>query len=73
MNIKKSMSELEAYFQENAPKIINYEIKRAALNIATVCAHPSDLSAEDMEEIALPLQHLSNIMEIIDRYEDKDK
>lgn len=72
MNINKSIKELEAYFQEegNAPEIINHEIKRAALTIATVCAHPSDLTAEDMERVAIPLQHLSDILDIIDKYED---
>jgi len=27
------------------------------------------MTAENMEEIALPLQHLSNIIDIIDSYE----
>ncbi len=72
MNISKSIKELEAYFREdgNAPETINNHIKRAALAIATVCAHPADLTAEDLEEIALPLDHLSRIIDIIDRYED---
>ena len=71
MNINKSLKELEAYFHEegNDTETINHQIKRAALAIATVCAHPADLTAEDMEEVALPLQHLSNIIDIIDKYE----
>lgn len=71
MNINKSLKNLEAYFREdgNDPETINHQIKRAALAIATVCAHPADITAENMEEIALPLQHLSNIIDIIDSYE----
>lgn len=73
MNIRKSITELEGYFREagNSPDVINHHIKQAALTIATVCAHPADLSAEDLENIALPLNYLSEIIEIIDKYEEK--
>ena len=72
MNISKSAKDLEAYFREvgTDPGTINHHIKRAALAIATVCAHPADMTAEDLEDIALPLGHLSRIIDIIDRYED---
>lgn len=72
MNINKSVKELEAYFREdgNDPGTINNQVKCAALTIATVCAHPADLTAEDLEDIALPLGHLSRIIDIIDKYED---
>lgn len=68
MNISKSINELEAYFSKvgNDPETINHHVKRAALAIATVCAHPADLTAEDLEDIALPLGHLSRIIDIID-------
>ena len=71
MNIRKSITELEGYFREdgNSPETINHYIKKAALTIATVCAHPADLSAEDLENIALPLNYLSEIIEIIEKYE----
>lgn len=73
MNIKKSMNELEAYFQQegSTPEVINNNIKRAALLIATMCAHPADITTEDLEQIALPLSNLSEIIDIIDKYEDK--
>ena len=50
MNISKSIKELEAYFREdgNAPETINHHIKRAALAIATVCAHPADLNGRGL-------------------------
>ena len=72
MNIKKSLNELEAYFHEegNTPEVINHNIKRASLLIATMCAHPSGISTEDLEQIALPLATLSEIIDIIDKYED---
>ena len=72
MNIKKSMSELEAYFKQegNTPEVINHNVKKAALLIASVCAHPSDISTEDLEQIVLPLTTLSEIIDIIDKYED---
>ncbi len=72
MNIRKSITELEGYFHEdgNSPEAINHYIKQAALTIATVCAHPADLSAEDLENIAIPLNYLSEIIEIIEKYEE---
>lgn len=71
MNINKSLKELEAYFHEEGrtPTDINCLIKRAALMLATTCAHPADLTAEDLEDIALPLNCLSEIIDIIDKYE----
>ena len=72
MNIKKSLPELEEYFglECNSPETINSEAMRAALIIATTCAHPADLTTEDLEKIALPLERLAEIMGIIDKYED---
>ena len=72
MNIKKSINELEAYFKQegSTPEVINHNIKKAALLIASVCAHPADISTEDLEQIALPLVNLSEIIDIIDKYED---
>ena len=73
MNIKKSLQQLEEYFnlECNSPHAINDEVKRAALIIATTCAHPADLTTEDLEKIALPLERLSEIMNIVDWYEDE--
>ena len=73
MNIKKSVNDLERYFREagNSPETINHYVKEAALTIATVCAHPSDMTAEDLEKIALPLNYLSEIIDIIDKYEEE--
>ena len=50
MNIKKSLQKLEEYFnlECNSPQAINDEVKRAALIIATTCAHPADLTTEEM-------------------------
>lgn len=75
MNIKKSLPELEKYFNEegNSPETINHWIKRAALLVATSCAHTEGLTAEDIENIAFPLQFLSEIIDIIDRYEDEEQ
>ena len=72
MNIMKSTNELETYFKQegSTPEVINHNIKRAALLIASVCAHPADISTEDLEQIALPLANLSEIIDIIDKYED---
>lgn len=73
MNIKKSVNDLESYFREagNSPETINHYVKEAALTIATVCAHPADMTAEDLEKIALPLNYLSEIIDIIDKYEEE--
>ena len=73
MNIKKSISELERYFHEegNSPETISHHVRDAALAIATVCAHPADITADDLEKIALPLNYLSEIIDIIDKYEDE--
>lgn len=74
MNIGKSIDELERYFHEegNSPETINHLVKEAALAIATVCAHPADITADDLEKIALPLNYLSEIIDIIDKYEDEE-
>lgn len=73
MNLKKSLPDLERYFSEvgNSPETINHAIKRAALLVATSCAHTEGLEAEDIEKIAFPLTYLSEIIDIIDRYEDE--
>lgn len=75
MNLKKSLSQLEAYFKEeaNAPEIIQHSVKRAAVRIASICAHPQDMTAEDLELIAHPIEYLSEIMDIVDIYEDEEQ
>lgn len=71
MNLKKSLSKLEDYFSQetNAPEIIQSSVRRAALLIATRCAHPQDLETQDLEQIATALEYLSEIMDIVDMYE----
>jgi hypothetical protein len=39
------------------------------MTIATKCAHPQDIEAEDLEKIANALDYLSEIMDIVDKYE----
>lgn len=75
MNIKRSLPALEEYFkaETNTPELINHYIKNAALRIASFCNHPADLTTQDLEDIAMPLQYLSEIVEIIDRYEDEEQ
>lgn len=67
---QKMIEELEKFFEDegNSPEVINHEIKRASLLIATSCAHPNGLTTEDLEKIAIPLETLSGIMDIVDGY-----
>lgn len=48
-------------------------MKRAAVRIASICAHPQDMTAEDLELIAHPIEYLSEIMDIVDTYEDEEQ
>ena len=75
MNIKKSLEELEAYFnnERSTPENISYHTRKAAMTIATHCAHPHELEAKDLEDIAIALEYLSDIVDIIEKYEDEDK
>ena len=68
---QESHEELESYFNElgHEPDVINHSVKKAAITIATVCAHPQELTTEDLEVIARPLEYLSDIMDIVDKYE----
>lgn len=70
MNIKNSIQELEVYFQEegNSPEVINNEIKQALLAFAPICAHPQEMEVEGLEKIGMAIQHLSEIIDIIDRH-----
>lgn len=74
MNIKKSLPALEQFFKEEGQKteVVNHAVKRAALHIATHAAHPQELEAQELEDIGNALSFLSDIMDIIDRYEDGD-
>ena len=69
---KKIWEELEAFFKEetNTPDVFNEEIKRSALRIATCAAHPDELEATDLEAIACTLSHLSEIIDIVNKYEN---
>ena len=45
---------------------------KADTNITKVllkCAHPQEIEAEDLELIACALSYLSEIMDVIDKYE----
>ena len=72
MNIKNSIEELEQFFKEegNQPEVINSTVKRAALHIATHVAHPYELGVQELEDIGNALQYLSDIMELVTRYEE---
>ena len=69
---KRVFSELEGFFSDERNTVEAYqsEIKTAALVIATHAAHPNELEAEDLEEIANTISHLSEIIDIIGQYED---
>ena len=63
--------ELAQYFshETSTPETIIYSLRHASMTIATKCAHPHDIEAEDLEKIAYALEHLSEIMDIVDKYE----
>lgn len=71
MNISKSLKELEDYFneEENKPEVINRVVIDALLSLVPICAHPQEMSTDSMEKIGLALQYLSDIINIVDRYE----
>ena len=71
---QESHKALDSYFEElgNDTETINHSVKKAALTIATMCAHPSDMTTEDLEVIARPLEYLSDILDIADRYEAQE-
>lgn len=68
---KKIIADLETFFSDerNTVEEFNSEIKQAALVIATHTAHPNDMEAEELELVANTLCHLSEIIDIIDKYE----
>ena len=70
---QESHKALDGYFKElgNEPETINHSIKKAALIIATMCSHPGEMTTEDLEVIARPLEYLSDILDIVDRYEQE--
>ncbi|SFC15435.1 hypothetical protein SAMN04488494_1021 [Xylanibacter ruminicola] len=63
--------ELAHYFstEGSSPEFINNTLRRAAITIATKCAHPQDIEAQDLETIANALDFLNDIMDIVDKYE----
>lgn len=63
--------ELAHYFsiEGNQPNEIIDSLRHASMTIATKCAHPHDLEAEDLEQIANTLEFLSEIIDIVDKYE----
>lgn len=63
--------ELAHYFNQegSTPECVNNTLRRAAMTIATKCAHPQDIEAEDLEQIADALDYLSEIMDIVGKYE----
>lgn len=71
---QESHKALDSYFRElgNEPETINHSIKKAALIIATMCSHPGEMTTEDLEVIARPLEYLSDIIDIVDRYETQE-
>jgi len=63
--------ELAHYFSQEGsrPENITYSLRHASMTIATKCAHPQDIEAEDLETIANALDFLNDIMDIVDKYE----
>ena len=63
--------ELVQYFSQetSTPETIIFCLRHASMTIATKCAHPHDIEAEDLETIANALEYLSEIMDIVDKYE----
>ena len=71
---QESHKALDCYFKElgNEPETINHSIKKAALIIATMCGHPGEMTTDDLEVITRPLEYLSDIIDIVDRYETQE-
>ena len=63
--------ELAQYFRQegSTPESIINSLRHASMAIVTKCAHPSDIEAEDLEKIAYALEYLSEIIDIVDKYE----
>ena len=63
--------ELANYFntEGSKPESIIFSLRHATMTIATKCAHPHEVEAEDLEQIANALDYLSEIMDIVDKYE----
>ena len=63
--------ELAHYFSQEGttPESIIFSLRHASMTIARNCAHPQDIEAEDLEKIANALDYLSEIMDIVDKYE----
>lgn len=63
--------ELAHYFstEGSTPESIIFSLRHASMTIATKCAHPQEVEAEDLEQIANALDYLSEIMDIVDKYE----
>lgn len=63
--------ELANYFSQEGttPESIIFSLRHASMTIATKCAHPQDIDAEDLEKIANALGYLSEILDIVDKYE----
>ncbi len=63
--------ELAHYFNQegSTPESIIFSLRHASMTIATKCAHPQDIEAQDLETIANALDFLNEIMDIIDKYE----
>ena len=63
--------ELAHYFSKEGttPESIIFSLRHASMTIARNCAHPQDIEAEDLEKIANALDYLSEIMDIVDKYE----
>lgn len=63
--------ELAHYFgtEGSEPESIIHSLRHASMTIATRCAHPHDIEAEDLEQVANALEYLSEIMDIVDKYE----
>ena len=63
--------ELAHYFNQegSTPESIIFSLRHASMTIATKCAHPQDIEAQDLETIANALDFLNEIMDIVDKYE----
>jgi hypothetical protein len=69
--IPRWCGELAHYFntEGSTPESIIFSLRHASMTIATKCAHPQDIEAQDLETIANALDFLNEIMDIIDRHE----
>ena len=67
----RGCGELAHYFstEGSTPESIIFSLRHASMTIATKCAHPQDIEAQDLETIANALDFLNEIMDIVDKYE----